>query len=198
MSIKNGVKRKANQNKLNAILESNYANLYRIAYAWCQDEHIAKDLVQDTMLKALQKAEQITSFENLDRWLCKIMHNIFYDNCRKNARYKQIKLEELNESNCATESVETIYIKKQSIKTIHDAIGILPVKKREIIILIDLQGYSYKEVSEVINIPVGTVMSRLSRARDKLKNIVTSERILTFHTNNIIEIPSVNKEKWVG
>ncbi len=81
--ISNWIKLKTNQVKLNAVLESHYANLYRIAYAWSQDESLAQDLVQDTMLKSLQKADQLTCFENVDRWLCKIMHNLFYDNCRQ-------------------------------------------------------------------------------------------------------------------
>lgn len=76
--IKSWVRQKSNHAKLHAVLESHYANLYRIAFAWCQNTSLAQDLVQDTMLKSLQKAETINSFENIDRWLCKVMHNIFW------------------------------------------------------------------------------------------------------------------------
>lgn len=87
-----------------------------------------------------------------------------------------------------SESVETLYIKKQAIQNIHDAIGCLPIDQREIIILVDLQGYSYQEVSEVVDIPVGTVMSRLSRAREKLKKLVKSEKFIPHYQHNVVKL----------
>ncbi|BBN60668.1 RNA polymerase sigma factor [Hydrogenovibrio marinus] len=185
--IRTWIKQKSNQTKLHAVLESHYANLYRIAFAWCQDGSLAQDLVQDTMLKSLQKAETITSFENIDRWLCKVMHNLFYDNCRHNSRWQQVNVDDFSEE-LQSESIEALYIKKQTIQNIHDAIGCLPVDQREIIILVDLQGYSYQEVAEVMEIPVGTVMSRLSRARDKLKKLVTSEKYIPHYHHNVVSL----------
>lgn len=185
--IKSWIKQKSNHAKLHAVLESHYATLYRIAFAWCQDASLAQDLVQDTMVKSLQKAETITCFENIDRWLCKVMHNLFYDNCRHNSRWQQLDVEDFSEE-LHSESVETLYIKKQAIQNIHDAIGCLPVDQREIIILVDLQGYSYQEVAEVMEIPVGTVMSRLSRARDKLKKLVTSEKYIPHYYHNVVNL----------
>lgn len=181
------VKLKTNQNKLNAVLESHYANLYRIAYAWCQDDALAQDLVQETMLKSLQRADQVVTFEHIDRWLCKIMHNLFYDNCRHSAKWNAVQVEEVDQFTQG-ESVEALYIKKQTAKTIHDAIGTLPVEQREVMILIDLQGYSYQEVAEIVEVPVGTVMSRLSRARDKLKKLVASEKEIPNYMNNVVTL----------
>jgi len=185
--IGNWVKLKTNQVKLNAVLESHYANLYRIAYAWSQDESLAQDLVQETMLKSLQKADQITSFENIDRWLCKIMHNLFYDNCRQNARWQPVNVDDCDEQ-LRTESIETLYIQKQTIRNIHAAIGSLPINQREVIVLVDLQGYSYQEVAEIAEVPVGTVMSRLSRGREKLKKLVTSEKYIPNYANNVVDL----------
>ncbi|MDX1796277.1 MAG: RNA polymerase sigma factor [Hydrogenovibrio sp.] len=192
--MRNWVKLKSNQVKLNAVLESHYANLYRIAYAWCQEETLAQDLVQDTMVKALQRADQIVSFENIDRWLCKIMHNLFYDNCRHKARWQQLTVEEIDlDEQPHSESIEALYIKKQTINNIHHAIGTLPFDQREVIILVDLQGYTYQEVAEVMEVPVGTVMSRLSRARQKLKKQVTSERFIPNYMNNVVKLKKGNK-----
>ena len=187
------VKLKTNQVKLNAVLESNYANLYRIAYAWSQDESLAQDLVQDTMLKSLQKADQVESFENIDRWLCKIMHNLFYDNCRKSARWQQVNVDEYEEQ-LRTESIETLYIQKQDVRNIHAAIGSLPIDQREVIVLVDLQGYSYQEVAEIAEVPVGTVMSRLSRGRAKLKKLITSEKFIPNYANNIVDLKKSNSK----
>lgn len=183
--ISNWITLKTNQVKLNAVLESHYANLYRIAYAWSQDESLAQDLVQDTMLKSLQKADQLACFDNVDRWLCKIMHNLFYDNCRQNARWHQVDVAEVGEQ-LKTESIESLYIRKQTIQNIHDAIGNLPIDQREVIVLVDLQGYSYQEVAEITEVPVGTVMSRLSRAREKLKKLVSSEKWVPNYQNNVV------------
>lgn len=191
--IGNWVKLKTNQVKLNAVLESNYANLYRIAYAWSQDESLAQDLVQETMLKSLQKADQVESFENVDRWLCKIMHNLFYDNCRQSARWQQVNVDDCDEQ-LRTESIETLYIHKQTIRNIHAAIGSLPIDQREVIVLVDLQGYSYQEVAEIAEVPVGTVMSRLSRGRAKLKKLVTSEKFIPNYANNIVDLKKSNSK----
>lgn len=183
--ISNWLTLKSNQNKLNAVLESHYENLYRIAYAWCQDRAKAQDLVQDTMVKSLQKADQISSFEHIDRWLCKIMHNLFYDNCRHGSKWQSVNVDEMDQF-VQAESIESLYIKKQTVKNIHDAIGTLPIEQREVMILVDLQGYSYQEVATIVEVPVGTVMSRLSRARDKLKKLVNSEREIPSYTDNVV------------
>lgn len=185
--INQWIKRKTNQHKLEAVLESHYANLYRIAYAWSQDMSLAEDLVQETMLKSLQKAEQLSSFEHVDRWLCKIMHNLFYDNCRQNAKWQSVTVEDVDQF-LHVESVESLYVRKQTIEDIHDAIGCLPVEQREILILVDLQGYSYQEVASIANVPVGTVMSRLSRARSKLRALMTNEKTSVVYANNVVTL----------
>jgi len=188
------MQKQANQKKLNAVLESQYGQLYRIAYAWCQSDALAQDLVQDTMLKALQNAEKISSFENVDHWLCKMMHNLFYDNCRYNARWQQGDMDEVD-AQLQSDSVETLYIKKQGIDNIHDAIGVLPLDQREVIVLVDLQGFSYQETANTIGVPVGTVMSRLSRARDKLKKLISSEKLMTRYRDNVVKLSSLEAKK---
>lgn len=192
--INSWIKRKANQIKLDAVLESHYDDLYRIAFAWAQDGNLAQDLVQETMLKALLKADQINSFEHIDRWLCKIMHHLFYDHCRYDNRWQSVQVEDAD-SYFQTESVETLYLKKQTIKSIHDAIGCLPIDQREVLILVDLQGYSYIEVADIVAVPVGTIMSRLSRARSKLRSLISSEENPLFNENNVVEITLKSKTK---
>lgn len=181
------VKRKVNQHKLEAVLESHYANLYRIAYAWTQDASLAQDLVQETMLKSLQKAEQLRSFEHADRWLCKIMHNLFYDNCRQNSQWQSVAVEDA-EQHLQVESVESLFVRKQTIDDVHHAIGCLPLEQREVLIFVDLQGYSYDEVASIAEVPVGTVMSRLSRARAKLRSLMTSENSPSSYVNNVVAL----------
>ena len=192
--INHWLTKKTNQLKLDAILESHYEELYRIAYAWSQEHNLAQDLVQETMLKALQKAEQIKSFKHVDRWLCKIMHNLFYDNCRYDAKWQAIQVEDIDDF-VQIESVETLYVRKQTVQNIHDAIGCLPIEQREVLVLVDLQGYSYSEVAEVVEAPVGTVMSRLSRARKKLRSLVSRDSSPIFNNNKIVAITNKSKAK---
>jgi len=183
--IKKWITKPSKQKQLKAVLESHYSNLYKLALAWTQEQNKAQDLVQETMLRALEKADQIESFEKIDRWLCKIMHYRFYDKCRHQQRWHMVEIDEAEQT--TTHSVEQLYIQKQTIHSVHQAIGSLPLDQREVITLIDIQGYSYQEVAGITEAPIGTIMSRLSRAREKMKHLLMDEREPVEYKDNVVE-----------
>ncbi len=165
------IQKNRQKKQMETLLEIHYPQLYRIAYAWTQEEQCALDLVQETMVKALEKSDQLNAINQSDRWLTKIMHNLFYDLCRHHKKWQQEDIASFDDI-AHEKSVETLYIQHQTIGNIHDAIGALPISQKEVIALIDIEGYSYQEAAEILDIPIGTIMSRLHRAREKVRRLM--------------------------
>jgi RNA polymerase sigma-70 factor (ECF subfamily) len=180
---------KKRKKQLETLFEVHYPQLYRLAYAWTQDESCALDLVQETLLKAMEKSDQITEFDQANRWLCKIMHHLFYDKCRHENKWQHGDVDEIDE-HFHEASVETLYIHHQTISTIHDAIGALPVQQKEVITLVDVEGYTYQKTADILGVPIGTVMSRLARAREKVRKLIhrADKQRLERSTNNVINM----------
>lgn len=153
--------------RLNTLFEQKYENLYRLAYAWCHQTSQAEDLVQETFLKALESSKELDNLEHLDAWLARIMHNKFLDMMRFNRRWKwadETEIDNFYLQDCS----ETLLIEKQVSECLCKAMSRLSFEQREVIALVDLQGFSYQQISEIIETPIGTVMSRISRGRENL------------------------------
>lgn len=151
-----------------ARLEANRRRLYRMAYAWCHDAHLADDLVQEAMVNALRNGSQLRSFEALDSWLFTILAN-----CWKSHLRSRKESEEFDEENFQTElDSEQITSRDQTVARVQRAIAQLPLGQRQAITLVDLEGFTYAEVAGILDIPIGTVMSRLCRARQALKELL--------------------------
>lgn len=146
--------------------------LYKVALAWCGDAMVADDLVQETLALALNKSHQLRDPDRLFTWMYSILYN-----CWK-AHLRQLKPnQELDEEVLPSEaSVETLSSRIEVIERVRAAISALPVSQREAITLVDLEGFSYAEVAEILDIPIGTVMSRISRARGSLQRVLRSIR----------------------
>jgi len=154
--------------RFNQALEAQYDRLYRLAYAWTHQACLAQDLVQETMLKALEKQGDLDNFDQFGAWLSKIMHNKFIDNLRYNRRWEWA--DEAEVDYCLAEACnESKLIEKQTQDALHQAMGKLSFEHRQAISLSDIQGFSYQEISEITSTPIGTVMSRISRGREKLR-----------------------------
>jgi RNA polymerase sigma-70 factor (ECF subfamily) len=136
-----------------------------MAYSWCHDPHLSKDLVQDTVMKALKNSHQLRDSTALDTWLFRILVNNWRDFCRQ--RKDCIDVSEANLLH--DDSPEKVHQRRNEIDRVRQAVSDLSREHREIITLVDLEQMSYKNVAEVLEIPVGTVMSRLCRARRQLK-----------------------------
>lgn len=139
--------------------------LHRMALAWCNDPTLADDLVQDTLARALEKQEQLRDEARLGGWLYKILHNIWMEYLR--TRKPELDIDDI-ELTC-TDCPEKQLTSDQIVDQVRDAITALPLTQRQVITLVDLEGCSYEQVALILDIPPGTVMSRLSRARDAMR-----------------------------
>lgn len=138
--------------------------LFRVALAWCGDEMLADDLVQETMTDGITKSHQLRDEGRLFPWLYSILHNNWNQYLRR--RKPQVEVDDnLPGSDDgplgACEELEIVTRVRRAIMT-------LPLDQRQVISLVDLEEFSYCDVAQVLNIPIGTVMSRLHRARKTL------------------------------
>jgi RNA polymerase sigma-70 factor (ECF subfamily) len=153
-------------------------SMYNFAYKLTFDEEEAKDLVQDTYLKAFRF---ITSFEkgtNAKAWLFRILKNSFINDYRKKSKqpaivdYQEVETYYNSEN---TDSNLTIDLRSETMQNrigdeVTNALNSLGVDFRIVIILCDLEGFTYEEMAKILDIPIGTVRSRLHRARNLLKD----------------------------
>lgn len=152
-------------------LENSRARLYRVAYSWCRNAALADDLVQETLIKAFRKSDQLRDPKAGQSWLFSILSNCFNDHFRRNRETEDID----NISLVAETTPESEVDELQIVDKVRKAVALLPEGQRQVMTLVDLEGFSYIEVSQILEIPIGTVMSRLCRARNALKERLLSE-----------------------
>lgn len=144
----------------------------------------AEDLVQETYLKAYRAYPSFEEGTNLKAWLYRILTNSFINSYRKNQRrpqeaypedieelylYKRVAPDEISD---AVDSPEEKVLRNISDESIKSAIEELPENFRIVVLLSDVEGFSYQEIAEILSIPVGTVMSRLHRGRKTLQKLL--------------------------
>jgi len=154
--------------------------LYRTALRMTRSEADAEDLVQETYIRAFRFREQFTPGTNLKAWLFRILTNTFINTYRRRQTQPEFtELEGVDEfslykrmSDLKTSSgagnPETEFLDGLVDSEVKDALGELPEKFRQVVLL-DVEGFSYKEIAEMLDIPIGTVMSRLHRGRKFLQ-----------------------------
>ena len=148
--------------------------LYRMAFAWCREAALADDLAHEAMEKALRSAGQLRDAKRLKGWLLRILANCLCDHAR--ARREHVELAAIEDSVAADgPTPEEAQASAQLVLRVRNAVGGLPFGQRQVVTLVDLEGCSYAEVGEILEIPIGTVMSRLCRARQALR-----ERLAPF------------------
>ena len=164
-SIKHFLMLSAKQHKLCKRLEAGRNRLYRMAYAWSHNPAVAEDVVQETMIKALNSVDKVKNIEALDGWLFRILSNCFIDYCRK--QHEEIIIDDAKMVEQKTP--EVVHSQNEMLAEVRSAIENLPFKHRQVLTLIDIENFSYSEVAEIVDVPLGTIMSRLNRARQSLK-----------------------------
>ena len=151
-----------------ARLEQHRLRLYRIAYAWTHNAALTDDLVQETLAKALRKSSQLRDPSAGEAWLYSILANCYRDHFRRSRT-----TEEIDENTITHESTpEKESSQQQVVLKVREAIARLSEGQRQVVTLVDIQGLSYMEVAQILNVPIGTVMSRLCRARHALKDLL--------------------------
>lgn len=165
--------KKTVQNRIERYLD----RLYGYACSLTKDPDYAKDLVQTTALKALVAKKLPVDEPAYRAWLFTILRNAFYDELRRN-RGNTVSLDELDEQSDIRNKIDgsLVYSHEKAIitkLTVHSSMERLNHDHREIITLVDLLGFSYKECADILDVPTGTIMSRISRARKCLLDIMS-------------------------
>lgn len=143
-----------------------FNTIYNSAYRITGNKADAEDLVQDVFLSAYKSFHQFESGTNCRAWLFKILKNTFINKIKKAGREaKQVR--ELG-SSAVREFNSSTPVDKGLDETIQNALNRLPEEFRMAIVLCDVEGFSYQEISEIMECPVGTVRSRISRGRQLL------------------------------
>jgi RNA polymerase sigma-70 factor (ECF subfamily) len=154
------------------------SQLYSAALRYTKNPHDAQDLVQDTYAKAFTSFHQFEPGTNLKAWLYRILTTTFINNYRKDQRRPLISGSELEDWQIADASSHTSNLGKSAEdevleniadKDVKDALAAMPEEFRMAVYLSDVEGFSYKEIAEIMEVPTGTVMSRLHRGRKLLK-----------------------------
>lgn len=150
-------------------------SLYNFGYYLANDQDKAKDLLQETYLKAFRFIDYFQVGTNAKAWLIRIMKNSFINEYRKNSRtpYK-VNIEDVNQKDDIDDNYVEMDMRQEVFGNligdeITNAINSLPVDYRLIILLCDIEGFKYDEIAKIIDVPIGTVRSRLHRARNLLK-----------------------------
>jgi len=144
--------------------------LRRYARAMLGNRTAADDLVQDTLERAWVRLSQWRSGSDLRAWLFSIMHNLRIDQLRRpTVSTQSIDEDDFEAPTRATQNDAL------EVKDIETALGELPDEQREVLLLVALEEMSYAEIAETLSVPVGTVMSRLSRGRERLRRIMDGQ-----------------------
>jgi RNA polymerase sigma factor (sigma-70 family) len=148
---------------------------YNLARWLLQNDNDAEDLVQETYLKAFQNFRSFHAGTNFRAWIFRILRNTFLTSRSTLERRMTVELnweEELPLLHTDCASPESLLIQKSNIAAMRDAIEQLPFSYREVILLCDVEGLTYREIAEILEIPIGTVMSRLARARKAVRDVL--------------------------
>jgi RNA polymerase sigma-70 factor, ECF subfamily len=153
--------------------------LYSYAMVLSRNHAEAEDLVQETYVRAIQAMGRLRTGSNVKSWLFTILRNIWFNQLRKVRNGPQMIEIEVSDgvSNSIAEPSKNsydLYVSKVETEQVRAAIQELPTQFREIILLREYEELSYQEIAGILDCPVGTVMSRLGRARAKLRTLLSA------------------------
>jgi RNA polymerase sigma-70 factor (ECF subfamily) len=178
-----------NMNRRNALRKlvcNSRDRLYRMAFAWTHNPHLADDLVQQTILKALNNQRQLKDLAAAEAWLFRILSNCLKDHYR--AKRETVSPDDVVLSDDRTP--EQAAEEQLLAEAVRQAVQSLPLAQCQVVTLVDLEGFTYASVAEILEIPVGTVMSRLCRGRRALRELLTGvqPRMEPRRTGNLVRV----------
>lgn len=144
--------------------------LRRYAFTLLHQKEEADDLVQDCLERAIRKQDLWKKDTSLRAWLFTMQHNLFINQLKRNSRKLQLVSSDEELVNCQDNDQPNVLM-----RDIHYCMQQLSEDQREVLLLVTVEGFSYKEVAKIVGIPLGTVMSRLSRAREMLQKLINGE-----------------------
>jgi RNA polymerase sigma-70 factor (ECF subfamily) len=152
-----------------------FDSLYNFARWLTDNSNDAEDLIQETYLKALRRFASFQRGTNFRAWMFQILKNTFLSSRSKLERRVTVAMDEEEggpELAVDMQTPETILTNRSNSQMVQRAIDDLPVHYREALLLSDVEEMSYQEIAEILSIPIGTVMSRLARARKAVRELL--------------------------
>jgi len=171
--------KRGDEDSFEALILSCKGKAYNIALRYMQNEEDAMDVLQESFIKIYRHLNKFNEESRFDTWVYRIVVNTCNDMIRKNKKYGQTDSVYKNEDN------EDVFLEtadkdpgpgelleqKETGSHILKCLGLLGLEHKEVLILRDIKGFSYEEISEILDCSMGTVKSRISRAREKFKEI---------------------------
>jgi RNA polymerase sigma-70 factor (ECF subfamily) len=155
--------------------------LYSYAMVLSRNHAEAEDLVQETYVRAIQAMGRLRAGSNMKSWLFTILRNIWFNQLRKRRNGPQMI--EIDVGDGVADNIKEpskdshdLYVSRLEAEQVRAAIHELPIEFREVILLREYEDLSYREIASVLHCPIGTVMSRLGRARARLRTLLTAQR----------------------
>jgi RNA polymerase sigma-70 factor, ECF subfamily len=168
-----GLLRTERMSDLSCLVEQEIPRLRRYARALTHATDRADDLVQDTLVRALSKLHLWQPGTNLRAWLFTIMHHQYVNTVRREGQERTtVNIEHVSSTLTATTDPT---VRRQLIE-LDRALALLPDEQREVVLLVGLEGLPYESVAQVLGVPLGTVRSRLSRGRERLRELIGREK----------------------
>lgn len=157
-----------------------FYRLYRLACRLSANQDDAEDLLQELLMKLYPKSDQLREVEDLKTWLARALYNLFIDKVRSRNRsalgHADSQLFEKNEGLASKgDTPEQYQVRWQTLDLLNQALNQLSEPHRAILILHDVEGYTLPELLEILDLPLGTLKSRLHRARAGLREVLARE-----------------------
>lgn len=155
--------------------------LYSFVFRFVNERETAEDIVQETFLRAFRKRKEYRAIANFSTWLFTIAGNLAKSELRRRKRWRLFSLHKDDDGEAGFELPDETYLPDRMTESsiadvqIQDAIQSLPANYRQVILLRDVEGMSYQEIATIIKSPVGTVKSRVNRARLRLQQKLKQE-----------------------
>jgi RNA polymerase sigma-70 factor (ECF subfamily) len=160
-----------------ALIEPHIPALRRYAFALIRDDATADDLVQDCLERAVSRWHLRRSDGDIRAWLFTILHNLFVSQRRQVLRRGPHRaLEDVEGETGIPSAQEHAIIHRDMLR----ALALLPEEQQSVLVLVGVEDLSYAEAASIVGVPVGTIMSRLSRARNRLRSLMNGERPATL------------------
>lgn len=163
------------------IVRPHMERLYRLAWHLTRQKAEAEDLFQELLIKAYGKLDELVTIDEPGSWLARVMYNLFVDERRRFARRRMLTVEEGDMPGDGlagmpgNEDPARDHERDERMQKIDSALAKLSDEHRLVVLLHDTEGYKLNEIQDLIDVPVGTVKSRLHRARARLRQILSTD-----------------------
>ena len=172
------------RNAFNELVRIHAQGVLNVVYRMCGDMQVAEDAAQETFIQAWLRLPSYRPQASLRNWLYRIAINTAIDMLRKEKRILPGAVEDLNLTD-ASPGPETLVANSERMEMVQDAVLALPDAGRAVLVLREFEGLSYQEIAEALNIPVGTVMSRLNYARKLLREKLEVQLFVYLEAENV-------------